>query len=170
MDLNRYTERSRGFLQAAQTLASRKHHQRLTPEHLLKVLLDDEEGLARTLGPPVSDALHSCYYWLSRTMRDANHPSIILWSNGNEGGHNKELVDDYAIYDHSNRPVIHAHHRPGNELNGIDCNHYEDYYSTKSLLEGPNIYMPTEFLHDFAGKPGPTAEVSRVAHRSLLSR
>ena len=49
MDLNRYTERSRGFLQAAQTLANRKHHQRLTPEHLLKVLLDDEEGLARNL-------------------------------------------------------------------------------------------------------------------------
>ena len=49
MDLNRYTERSRGFLQAAQTLASRKHHQRLTPEHFLKVLLDDEEGLARNL-------------------------------------------------------------------------------------------------------------------------
>jgi ATP-dependent Clp protease ATP-binding subunit ClpB len=49
MDLNRYTERSRGFLQAAQTLASRKHHQRLTPEHLLKVLLDDDEGLARNL-------------------------------------------------------------------------------------------------------------------------
>lgn len=49
MDFNRYTERSRGFLQAAQTLASRKHHQRLTPEHLLKVLLDDEEGLARKL-------------------------------------------------------------------------------------------------------------------------
>jgi ATP-dependent Clp protease ATP-binding subunit ClpB len=49
MDLNRYTERSRGFLQAAQTLANRKHHQRLTPEHLLKVLLDDEEGLAGNL-------------------------------------------------------------------------------------------------------------------------
>ncbi|WP_422368729.1 ATP-dependent chaperone ClpB [Pelagibius sp.] len=49
MDLNRYTERSRGFLQAAQTLASRKHHQRLTPEHFLKVLLDDDEGLARNL-------------------------------------------------------------------------------------------------------------------------
>jgi ATP-dependent Clp protease ATP-binding subunit ClpB len=49
MDLNRYTERSRGFLQAAQTLATRKHHQRLTPDHLLKVLLDDKEGLARNL-------------------------------------------------------------------------------------------------------------------------
>ncbi|GGK77664.1 glycoside hydrolase family 2 protein [Rufibacter glacialis] len=83
----------------------------------------------------------------SMVTRDANHPSIIFWSNGNEGGHNKELVDDYAKYDHSNRPVIHAHHRPGNAFNGIDCNHYEDYYSTKNLLEGPNIYMPTEFLH-----------------------
>ncbi|NIA71880.1 ATP-dependent chaperone ClpB [Pelagibius litoralis] len=49
MDLDRYTERSRGFLQAAQTLANRKHHQRLTPEHLLKVLLDDQEGLAQKL-------------------------------------------------------------------------------------------------------------------------
>ncbi|MHA6247392.1 glycoside hydrolase family 2 TIM barrel-domain containing protein [Pontibacter sp. CAU 1760] len=81
------------------------------------------------------------------TIRDANHPSIIFWSNGNEGGHNKELDDDYHFYDLSKRPVIHAHHRPGNEFNGIDCNHYEDYYSTKKLLEGPNIYMPTEFLH-----------------------
>lgn len=79
--------------------------------------------------------------------RDANHPSIIFWSNGNEGGHNKELDDDYGIYDLSNRPVIHAHHRPGNTFNGIDCNHYEDYYSSKNILDGPDIYMPTEFLH-----------------------
>ena len=44
-----YTERSRGFLQAAQTLAQRSGHQRLAPEHLLKVLLDDREGLAANL-------------------------------------------------------------------------------------------------------------------------
>ena len=80
-------------------------------------------------------------------LRDVNHPSIIFWSNGNEGGHNKELDDDYGMYDPSNRPVIHAHHKPGNDYNGIDCNHYEKYYSCKNLLEGPNIYMPTEFLH-----------------------
>lgn len=84
----------------------------------------------------------------SMVQRDANHPSIIFWSNGNEGGHNKELDAHYAWYDHSKRPVIHAHHRPGNTFNGIDCNHYEDYYSSKSILEeGPDIYMPTEFLH-----------------------
>ncbi|WP_207427021.1 glycoside hydrolase family 2 protein [Pedobacter sp. SYSU D00535] len=80
-------------------------------------------------------------------IRDVNHPSIILWSNGNEGGHNKELVDDYAKYDLSNRTVIHAHHRPGNAINGIDGNHYEDYYSTQKILADTNIYMPTEFLH-----------------------
>lgn len=80
-------------------------------------------------------------------IRDVNHPSIILWSNGNEGGHNKELIDEYKKYDLSGRTVIHAHHRPGNEINGIDCNHYEDFYSTKKILEGPHIYMPTEFLH-----------------------
>ena len=46
MDLEKYTERSRGFIQSAQRLALRSGHQRLTPEHLLKVLLDDKEGLA----------------------------------------------------------------------------------------------------------------------------
>ena len=79
--------------------------------------------------------------------RDANHPSIIFWSNGNEGGHNKELDSHYGIYDLSNRTVIHGHHRPGNAFNGIDCNHYEDYYSTQNILKDTNIYMVTEFLH-----------------------
>src|SRR3546814_18103822 len=49
MDFEKYTDRSRGFIQAAQTLALRSNHQRLTPEHLLKVLLDDKEGLAANL-------------------------------------------------------------------------------------------------------------------------
>jgi hypothetical protein len=80
-------------------------------------------------------------------IRDANHPSIIFWSNGNEGGHNFDLDDDYAQYDLSKRTVIHAHHRPGNAINGIDCNHYEDYYSTQKILADTNIYMVTEFLH-----------------------
>jgi ATP-dependent Clp protease ATP-binding subunit ClpB len=49
MNFENYTERSRGFIQSAQTLASRFGHQQLTPEHLLKVLLDDKEGLAAGL-------------------------------------------------------------------------------------------------------------------------
>ncbi|MBL4863902.1 MAG: ATP-dependent chaperone ClpB [Rhodobiaceae bacterium] len=49
MDLEKYTDRSRGFVQSAQGLALRSGHQRFAPEHLLKVLLDDEEGLAANL-------------------------------------------------------------------------------------------------------------------------
>ncbi|WP_298841698.1 ATP-dependent chaperone ClpB [uncultured Roseobacter sp.] len=49
MDLNRFTERSRGFIQAAQTIATRESHQRLAPEHLLKALLDDDQGFASNL-------------------------------------------------------------------------------------------------------------------------
>ncbi|HXR10760.1 MAG TPA: Clp protease N-terminal domain-containing protein, partial [Gaiellaceae bacterium] len=49
MDFEKYTERSKGFVQAAQTLAQRRGHQQITPEHLLKVLLDDKEGLASNL-------------------------------------------------------------------------------------------------------------------------
>ncbi|GAB2806232.1 glycoside hydrolase family 2 protein [Ferruginibacter profundus] len=80
-------------------------------------------------------------------LRDMNHPSIIFWDNGNEGGTNKELDDDFVQWDFQKRPVIHPHHRPGNQFNGIDCNHYEDYYSTQKILNDSLIYMPTEFLH-----------------------
>lgn len=49
MNLEKFTERSRGFIQAAQTIAMRENHQRLLPEHLLKALMDDGEGLAANL-------------------------------------------------------------------------------------------------------------------------
>ena len=49
MDLEKLTDRARGFLQAAQTIAVREHHQRITPAHLLKALLDDEQGMAAGL-------------------------------------------------------------------------------------------------------------------------
>jgi ATP-dependent Clp protease ATP-binding subunit ClpB len=49
MDIEKFTERARGFIQAAQTIAIRDYHQRLTPEHLLKALLDDEQGAAAGL-------------------------------------------------------------------------------------------------------------------------
>ena len=49
MDLEKFTERSRGFLQAAQTIAMRESHQKLAPEHLLKALMDDDQGLASNL-------------------------------------------------------------------------------------------------------------------------
>ncbi|ABG30412.1 ATP-dependent chaperone ClpB [Roseobacter denitrificans] len=49
MDLSKFTERSRGFIQAAQTIAARESHQRLAAEHLLKALMDDDQGLASNL-------------------------------------------------------------------------------------------------------------------------
>ena len=49
MDIEKFTDRARGFLQAAQTIAIREYHQRVTPEHLLKALLDDEQGAAAGL-------------------------------------------------------------------------------------------------------------------------
>ncbi|RYH01517.1 ATP-dependent chaperone ClpB [Salipiger sp. IMCC34102] len=49
MNIEKFTERARGFIQAAQTIAMRENHQRVLPEHLLKALMDDEEGLAANL-------------------------------------------------------------------------------------------------------------------------
>jgi len=49
MDFDKFTDRSKGFFQAAQTIAIREGHQQLTPEHLLKALLDDKEGLCANL-------------------------------------------------------------------------------------------------------------------------
>ena len=45
MDLEQFTERSRGFLNAAQTIAMRESHQRLAPEHLLKALMEDRKSV-----------------------------------------------------------------------------------------------------------------------------
>ncbi len=49
MDIEKFTERARGFIQSAQSLALREGNQQFTPEHLLKVLIDDEEGLSARL-------------------------------------------------------------------------------------------------------------------------
>ena len=63
MDFERYTERARGFVQSAQSMALRENHQQFLPEHLLKVLLDDPEGLAARLieraGGRAKDALQA---------------------------------------------------------------------------------------------------------------
>src|SRR5690606_7284348 len=49
MNLEKFTDRAKGFLQSAQTVAIRLSHQRITPEHLLKALLEDKEGMAAGL-------------------------------------------------------------------------------------------------------------------------
>ena len=49
MNLEKFTDRAKGFLQSAQTVAIRMSHQRIGPEHLLKALLEDEQGMAAGL-------------------------------------------------------------------------------------------------------------------------
>ena len=49
MNLEKFTDRAKGFLQSAQTVAIRMNHQRITPEHVLKALLEDGEGMAAGL-------------------------------------------------------------------------------------------------------------------------
>lgn len=75
--------------------------------------------------------------------RDVNHPSIILWDNGNEGGWNRDLDGDFALYDPQQRTVIH----PWDPFGGIDTKHYTGYADHARRLKGPNLVMPTEILH-----------------------
>src|ERR1700754_1224667 len=49
MDLEKFTDRAKGFLQSAQTVAIRMNHQRIAPEHILKALLEDDQGMASGL-------------------------------------------------------------------------------------------------------------------------
>ena len=77
-------------------------------------------------------------------VHDAHHPSIIIWSNGNEGGHNFELDDLFAKYDLQKRPVVH----PWQLFGGFETQHYREYgYGIGNYEKGHDILMPTEFLH-----------------------
>ena len=75
--------------------------------------------------------------------RDVNHPSILFWDNGNEGGWNRENDGEFDRWDPQRRPVLH----PWAIYSGINTDHYENYDSTVKLSAGPDIFMPTEFLH-----------------------
>ena len=76
--------------------------------------------------------------------RDVNHPSVVIWDNGNEGGWNVALDNDYAMYDPQKRIVIH----PWTKLNGTNTKHYPDYaYLQNSVATEQDVYFPTEFMH-----------------------
>lgn len=77
-------------------------------------------------------------------VRDVNHPSILLWANGNETGWNTELDDDYALWDIQKREVIH----PWNIFNKTNTMHYPSYHIfAYDTYAKDKIYFPTEFLH-----------------------
>ena len=84
--------------------------------------------------------------------RDVNHPSIIIWDNGNEGGWNTNLDADYGQLDPQHRVVEH----PGGEkFDGFYDPHYPDYRSLLRDIAGNLVYLPTEFLHgNFDGGAG----------------
>ncbi len=76
-------------------------------------------------------------------VRDVNHPAILFWDNGNEGGWNRDLDGDFARWDPQQRRVLH----PRANFNGIYTAHYATYKQTEAICASNTIYMPTEFLH-----------------------
>lgn len=76
--------------------------------------------------------------------RDMNHPSVLIWANGNEGGFNTDLDPVFPELDLQKRPVIH----PFGLFGTINTAHYINYNSgIKTMFNGRDIFMPTELLH-----------------------
>jgi hypothetical protein len=75
--------------------------------------------------------------------RDVNHPSIIFWSNGNEGGFNYELEPVFTRLDPQKRVVLY----PWANRNGFETKHYRSWGETAEYMRQKEIFMPTEFLH-----------------------
>ncbi len=102
-------------------------------------VLDELAGWQKSYDTPTARRLVK-----ETVIRDVNHPSIVLWDNGNEGGFNKDVRSDYALYDPQGRTVI----EPWSKINGTDTKHYPKYnYVYNALTNGNLIYFPTEFLH-----------------------
>lgn len=75
--------------------------------------------------------------------RDVNHPSILWWANGNEGGWNTEVDGDFGVWDIQKRPVLH----PWAEFSGYQTRHYPIWSQLQADLADRFLVMPTEFLH-----------------------
>jgi hypothetical protein len=125
--------------------------------------------LCDELGLLVVDELsgwHDAYYTASGSPlvkamveHDRNHPSVILWANGNEGGSNLRLDPLFRLYDPQKRPVIH----PDAVRGGFDTRHYPTWKELADSLQGPgtrwqrlrhrlfgeepSLVLPTEMLH-----------------------
>lgn len=101
-------------------------------------VLDELAGWQRSYDTPTGKRLIS-----EMVPRDVNHPSILFWDNGNEGGWNRDNDDEFAKWDPQKRVVLH----PWELFRGVNTDHYEKFDSHTKLSAGPDIYMPTEFLH-----------------------
>ncbi|MBZ4041146.1 glycoside hydrolase family 2 protein [Flavobacterium hibisci] len=77
-------------------------------------------------------------------VRDVNHPSVIIWDNGNEGGWNYNVDKVFEDNDPQKRIVIH----PWADFNGWDTHHYPTYLTGMHRFNaGENVFFPTEFMH-----------------------
>jgi hypothetical protein len=102
-------------------------------------VLDELAGWQKFYDTPTAQRLIK-----QMVRRDVNHPSIVLWDNGNEGGFNKDVRNDYALYDPQKRTVI----EPWSIINGTNTKHYPQFkYVENALNNGKEIFFPTEFLH-----------------------
>ena len=101
-------------------------------------VLDELTGWQKKYGTPVGKKLVK-----ELVIRDVNHPSILFWDNGNEGGWNTDLDNDYALYDPQQRTVLH----PWNKFNNIDTRHYPDYAYIEKAAEKEDILLHTEMIH-----------------------
>ena len=80
----------------------------------------------------------------STVLDDENHPSVVIWCNGNEGGWDFANEKWFHHHDIQNRPVLY----PWLLRNGMDLHHYPNYYyATGRYVNGNDPFMPTEFLH-----------------------
>jgi hypothetical protein len=77
--------------------------------------------------------------------RDVNHPSILFWDNGNEGGWNTALDGEFAKYDPQKRLVLHPWDPFPRDI--IDTKHYPDFNLLNTRLNGNAVFFPTEMLH-----------------------
>jgi hypothetical protein len=76
--------------------------------------------------------------------KDVDHPSIVIWDNGNEGGFNFDLDPLFDRLDPQQRPLIH----PWALFRHMDTQHYINYdYGNGTYWHGHDVFFPTEFLH-----------------------
>ena len=83
--------------------------------------------------------------------RDVNHPSVIIWDNGNEAGWNTNLDHLFYDFDPQKRHVIH----PWADFDDIDTHHYPTYLTgVARFTNGYKVFMPTEFMHTNSDQGG----------------
>lgn len=101
-------------------------------------VLDELTGWQKKYATPIGKKLVK-----ELVIRDVNHPSVIFWDNGNEGGFNFDLDDQYALYDPQNRTVLH----PWQLFNHVDTKHYPDYGYIEKAAAKNEILLHTEMIH-----------------------